>query len=172
MGFFPIPQFSNKDPSTAFKMRGKEFRIDILTPMIGKESEKPVFLPALNTAAQPLRFLNYLVADPVECAIPYDAGILAHVPDPARFALHKLIISTKRDVTRQTKAKKDLAQAAALLEFLWEERRGDVLKAWDTLKYKGRKWTSPVFISLNKIVKESREPFHRIEKYFQETLPE
>lgn len=168
MGFFPIPQFSHKNPSTAFKMRGKEFRIDILTPMIGKESEKPVFLPSLNMAAQPLRFMDYLITDPIDCAIPYDAGILALVPNPARFALHKLIVSDRRDVSRQAKAKKDLTQAAALLEFLWEERRGDLLNAWDDLKHRGKKWRAPVFNSLRKIIKVTAEPFSGIEKYFQD----
>jgi len=60
------------------------------------------------------------------------------VPDPARFALHKLWISTRRPVHEQTKARKDLRQAGDLLELLLEDRPGDVQAAWEALAPHGK----------------------------------
>ena len=42
-------------------------------------------------------------------------------PDPARFALHKLIVSTLRDPSRAAKADKDRRQASVLIDALMEK---------------------------------------------------
>jgi hypothetical protein len=120
-------------PSTSFKIRGRDLRVDFLTPMIGPESTKPVFLPALGVSAHPLRFLHYLIQDPAQAVIVGGPGILVNVPDPARFAFHKLWISGKRPVSEQAKALKDLRQAGDLLEVLLEDRPGDLPPAWEEL---------------------------------------
>lgn len=144
MGFFPIPRLNPKHPSTSFKIQGKQLHVDILTPMIGKELTAPVHLPALKVSAQALRFLDYLIEDPIEAVIPYDAGILVNVPQSARFAFHKLLISTKRDSSFHAKSKKDVAQAGLLFEILLEQRAGEVLLAWEDLKGRGKKWVDPI----------------------------
>jgi hypothetical protein len=40
------------------------------------------------------------------------------LPDPARFALHKLIVSQKRPLKKADKAAKDLQQAVAVIDML------------------------------------------------------
>ncbi|HEX7185704.1 MAG TPA: GSU2403 family nucleotidyltransferase fold protein [Thermoanaerobaculia bacterium] len=133
LGFYPIPALDPRQPSTSFKIRGRELRVDFLTPLAGRDSGKPVFLPALGLSAHPLRFLEYLIENPVQAAIVGGNGILVNVPDPARFALHKLWISRRRPVSEQTKAAKDLRQAGDLLEVLLEDRPADVVGAWEDL---------------------------------------
>jgi hypothetical protein len=133
LGFFPVPAFDPKQPSTSFKIRGRELRVDFLTPLVGRESEEPVFLPALGVAAHPLRFLDYLIENPAQAVVIGGAGILVNVPDPARFAFHKLWISERRPVSEQTKAAKDRRQAGDLLEILLEDRLGDLESAWGAL---------------------------------------
>jgi len=133
LGFFPVPELDPKQPSTSFKIRGRELRVDFLTPMIRRESEAPVFLPGLGVAAHPLRFLDYLIENPAQAVIIGGAGILINVPDPARFALHKLWISERRPVSEQTKAVKDRRQAGDLLEVLLEDRPADLERAWEVL---------------------------------------
>jgi hypothetical protein len=133
LGFFPIPGFEPKHPSTSFKIRGRELRIDFLTPLVGRDSERPVFLPALGISAHPLRFLDYLIESPAQAVVIGGAGILVNVPDPARFALHKLWISERRPVSEQTKAVKDRRQAGDLLEVLLEDRPADLERAWEAL---------------------------------------
>ncbi|HKI02086.1 MAG TPA: GSU2403 family nucleotidyltransferase fold protein [Thermoanaerobaculia bacterium] len=120
-------------PSMSFKIRGRELRVDFLMPMFGRESAKPVFLPALGVSAHPLRFLDYLIREPVQAAVIGGSSILVNVPHPARFAFHKLWISGKRPVSEQTKAIKDLRQAGDVLEVLVSDRPGDLPAAWEEL---------------------------------------
>lgn len=135
LGFLPVPALDPRLPSTSFKIRGRDLRVDFLTPMIGPESSKPVFLPALGVSAHPLRFLHYLIKDPVQAVLVGGSGILVNVPDPARFAFHKLWISGKRPVSEQTKALKDIRQGGDLLEVLLEDRPDDLPPAWEDLAH-------------------------------------
>jgi hypothetical protein len=133
LGFSPVPQLDPRQPSTSFKIRGRELRVDFLTPMRGPESSVPVYLPALGVSAHPLRLLDYLIEPAVEAVVVGGSGVLVNVPDPARFALHKLWISGRRSVAEQSKAAKDLRQAGDLLELLLADRPGDLLLAWEAL---------------------------------------
>jgi hypothetical protein len=45
MGFIPIPKLNHRHPSTSFRVRGKELRVDFLTPMTGKARTQPIHLP-------------------------------------------------------------------------------------------------------------------------------
>lgn len=139
MGFLPVPALDPRRPSTSFKVRGKALRLDLLTP--GREGEGPVPIPRLRAAAQPLPFLELLL-DVTEPAVVIDGGaVLVRVPDPARFALHKLIVAASRPVAMQTKAGKDLAQAADLIEALAQDRPADLIAAWQDVARRGRRWT-------------------------------
>ncbi len=133
LGFAPVPALDPRLPSTSFKIRGRELRVDFLTPLHGPESGKPIFLPAFGVSAHPLRFLGYLIESPAQAVVVGGAGVLVNVPDPARFALHKLWISGRRPVAEQTKAAKDLRQAGDLLELLLDDRPDDVRLAWEAL---------------------------------------
>jgi hypothetical protein len=133
-GFSPVPAFDSRKPSTSFKIRGRDLRVDFLTPLLGRDSEEPVFLPGLGVAAHPLRFLDYLIESPAQAAVVGLEGILVNVPDPARFAFHKLLISQRRPVSEQAKAAKDLRQAGALIEVLLKDRPGDLPIAWEALR--------------------------------------
>jgi hypothetical protein len=133
LGFFPVPPLDARQPSTSFKVRGRELRVDFLTPMQGPDSEAPVFLPALGVSAHPLRFLDYLIESPAQAVVVAGTGILVNVPDPARYALHKLWLAGRRPVSEQTKSVKDLRQAGAVLEVLLADRLGDLLVAWEAL---------------------------------------
>jgi hypothetical protein len=133
LGLSAVPSFDSRKPSTSFKVLGRDLRVDFLTPLLGRESEDPVFLPALGVAAHPLRFLDYLIESPAQAVVVSGSGVLVNVPDPGRFAFHKLWISERRSVSEQTKALKDRRQAGALLETLLADRPGDVLEAWEAL---------------------------------------
>jgi hypothetical protein len=50
----PLPRFSvlsPTHPATAFRVRGTEIDVEILTPMVGKERSKPIKMPVLGIAA-------------------------------------------------------------------------------------------------------------------------
>ncbi len=118
-------------------MNADRLKVEFITPMRGPAEGEPVPLPALGTASQPLRFLDYLIDHEQKAAIPYGGGILVNVPDPARFAWHKLILAERRDMPE--KVRKDLVQAETLFDVLTEDRRDDVRDMWDELSAEGRK---------------------------------
>lgn len=133
-GFFAVPSLNRGHPSTSFKIRGKDLSVSLLTPMRGKPDTTPRPIPALHAMAEPLRFLDYLLEDVQPAAVPVRQGVLVNVPSPARFALHKLVIARRRPPAFSEKARKDQAQAAAVLEVLLEDRPGDITLAADAAR--------------------------------------
>lgn len=146
-----IPGFDPREPSTSFTSRGAGVRLDLVTAMHGSPTAKKVRTPSLGVHAQPLRFLDFLLADPVPAALIYGRGLLVRIPSPARFALHKLIVAHERRPHEANRAHKDRAQAAALLQWLTAERPGDLELAWDEIKRRGRGWSSRVSAQANRL---------------------
>jgi hypothetical protein len=130
--FIAVPELNPRNPSTSFKVRGRDLRVDLLIPG-SREGAPPLHLPHLNAAAQPLVGLAYLLDEVTDAAVVGGAGVLVSVPAPARFALHKLWVSTRRDVSESAKARKDRRQAAQILEVVLSDRPGDVRRAWKDL---------------------------------------
>jgi hypothetical protein len=161
MGFLPIPALNAKSPSTSFKVRGKPLRVDLLTPGRGA-SEKPVFIPRLNAAAQPLNYLDYLLHETDTAAVIESGPVLVNVPAPARFALHKLAVATLRPPTFHARVAKDLHQAAQVLELLTEERPGDISLAWRAAVERGRTWERAVRAGLSRLERSVPEVHARV----------
>lgn len=130
--FAAVPELDPRDPSSSFKVRGRDLRVDLLTP--GRDGARPVLLPHINAAALPLSGLDYLITEAVEGVVLTGPGILVNVPSPARFALHKIWVSQRRNVSEQAKARKDFRQASQLIEILLEDRPGDLAAAWQELR--------------------------------------
>jgi hypothetical protein len=139
MGFFPVPGLSPKEPSTTYAIRGKTLRIDLLTPM-RRGRTAPVFIQRFNAAALPLKYLDYLIQDPVNAVLIAGKPCLVRIPQPARFALHKLIISRQRRASAADKKQKDISQASSLIKLLQEEHPGDLPIARDELFARGESW--------------------------------
>jgi hypothetical protein len=122
----------------AYIARGTaRLKVEFLTPMRGPNEDAPAPLRALGTGATPLRFLDYLIYQDRKAAILHGAGVLVNVPDPARFAWHKLILSQRR--AQPEKVPKDLMQAETLLEVLMIDRPDDVADMWAALAGRGRR---------------------------------
>jgi len=139
MGFLPVPRLNHKEPSTTYSIRKSRLRLDILTPKT-TTSDSPVFIRRFNCAAAPLPYLSYLVENPVQAVIADTEPLLVNVPQPVRYAMHKLIVSQVRDVSAAAKSHKDLFQSNQLLTLLKNERPGDIQPAWDNLVERGPKW--------------------------------
>jgi hypothetical protein len=151
MTFLPVPPspLNPTHPVTSFRVRGTELKLELLTPLRGRERDRPIALPQLNAAAQPLRFLDYLIDDPVQAAVVGGDGVLVNVPQPARFALHKLLIAGRR--SNIDKRRKDLAHAASLCWVLLDDEPADLADAWVALAARGKKWAKGVRDSLVKL---------------------
>ena len=132
--FFAVPGLDSREPSTSFSVRGRDLRVDFLTPAAGsRASTRPVYLPHLRVAAQPLYGLDYVMEQSVDAAVIAGSGILVNVPTPARFAFHKLWVASERPASEAAKARKDLRQAEQVLEVLADDRPDDLTAAWEAL---------------------------------------
>jgi hypothetical protein len=133
--------------------RGRDeiFSVDILSPMRGPETSRIAALPAIRSDAQMLRYLDFLLYQEVNSVALHGAGIPINVPDPTRYALHKLIVSQMRrhdDAQSQAKSRKDLDQAAALITILSKARPHDLKDLWQELCERGPSWREKATRSL------------------------
>tara|TARA_R110002096_G_scaffold17196_1_gene59421 strand:+ start:931 stop:1959 length:1029 start_codon:yes stop_codon:yes gene_type:complete len=129
LGFIEVPTLNPKQPSTSFRIRNRDFRVDVLAPMRGRETARPIKLEPFGTYATPLRHLDYLLEDIQPAVLLYGHGIMINVPAPGRFAVHKCVISQKRGSTAAARIRKDLSQAEQMFQALLELRPSDIALA-------------------------------------------
>ncbi len=143
--FRSMPHMADPIRSTRF-VNGAKLEVEFLTPnRAGDDKQgKPAMMPALGgAAAEPLRFLDFLIYQPVRAVLLHRAGVPVVVPAPGRFAVHKLIVASRRrrDPVGMVKAAKDVAQAGTLFAALGETRRGfEVGEAWAEAWKRGPSW--------------------------------
>jgi hypothetical protein len=118
--------------------------VELLAPNRGPDRDEPVELPALGVHAKPLRFLDFLLTEAISAAVPYRYGVLVNVPQPARYAVHKLIVSTRRTRTAAAKARKDVEQAVALIRVLAHDQPDELARAYEEAKDRGGQWRRAV----------------------------
>lgn len=148
--FHAAPALNDVLGITKFIAKGG-LRVEFLTPNRGSEDfvGKPTPMPALGGAsAEPLRFLDFLIREPVRNILLHKGGVPIVVPDPARFAVHKLIVAARR-TERGGKADKDLAQTESLVEaFEAVGRTDELLAVFDEAWARGQAWREAINTSL------------------------
>ena len=155
MGFIPCVQIhSARKPTSYVAPSRDEWKIDFLTDPRGRDRSSPVLIPRLNIHAQPLEFMGYLLEKSFDALVLDKEPTLVRVPEPAWFALHKLLVASNRDPARQAKAAKDRQQAFELLSFLTAERPRDIDLAAESLRSRGSKWVARVVQEANKFPDE------------------
>lgn len=143
--FREIPSLANPRATTSYS-NAAGFKVEFLTPNRSKDAfgAEPAPMPALGGAhAQPLRYLDFLIHQPVRSVLLHRGGIAVLVPAPERFAIHKLIVSELRrnDRDSSSKARKDLEQATVLIEALTQaSSRLDLGLAYVEARDRGPKW--------------------------------
>lgn len=130
-----IPARADGRLTTTYEAAG--VRVEFLTTNRGADRDAPSRLPALRTEAQGLRMMDYLLRETVPATVLHDAGVAVSVPAPARFAVHKLMVSQRR---AGGKAGKDLAQAGALVRLLAETRPVLLAEALAEARGNGPSW--------------------------------
>lgn len=151
LGFFAVPALDRRRPSTSFKVRGREFRIDVLAPMHGRDTSRPVELKDFQACAEPVRWLDYVLEDIQPVVLLYRHGILINVPAPGRFAVHKCVVSQRRAPAQAVKARKDLEQAAAVFNVLLQDRPGDIQLALDAAERHGERFMTAFHAGLERL---------------------
>jgi hypothetical protein len=151
--FREIPNQTDGRVSTQFVSREK-FKVEFLTPNQGSDdlAGKPVRMPALGGAAAfPLRFLDFLIHQPIRAVLLHGAGVPILIPSPERYAVHKLIVGSRRkkDLDTATKAAKDRLQAKSIMEAMIANRQhadlaSAFMEAWD----RGDHWVAAIRTSM------------------------
>ncbi|MGC6330760.1 GSU2403 family nucleotidyltransferase fold protein [Rhizorhabdus sp. FW153] len=149
--FTPIPSLRPGAPPSRFR-NAEGYLVDLLTPVRSRADRNPMSLVGLEAGAVPLHYLGWLIEDPVPTVALWGAGIAVNVPQPARFAVHKLILAQRRDQANRHKRMKDLDQARALIEVLRDHDRFALADAVSDARSRGRKgWAEHIDRSLNEL---------------------
>jgi hypothetical protein len=135
MGFIP------NQKNTSFKKADEpDFDLDFLTSR-GRAGDAPVTVPRLNLTMQPLRFMELSLQDPMRSTLIARSGpIVVNLPRPQRYALHKLLVYGERPQNQRTKARKDVAQAAALIDYLLIHDTAEIAAMWLDVNARGPGW--------------------------------
>lgn len=135
--FAPVPKL---DPAKSAVYRLPDgFAVDVLTTSRHAGDEETSRLKALNTDATPLRFLDFLLRDTIDAVALHEDGILIRVPAPARFAVHKLMISRRRGPANP-KRRKDIEQAQSLITVLAQDDPFALADAYAEARSRGPEW--------------------------------
>jgi len=163
--FREIPSLANPRATTSFS-NAAGFKVEFLTPNRSKDdfAGEPAPMPALGGAsAQPLRYLDFLIHQPVRSVLLHKGGVAVLVPSPERFAVHKLIVSELRRADRDSasKARKDLEQASVMIEALANSSsRLDLGLAYIEARDRGPKWREALEGAESKLPPEVKERLH------------
>jgi hypothetical protein len=146
-----VMQLDPRRPPSRFR-NAEGYLVDLITPIRTREDSNPVDLPALEAGAAPLQYLAWLIQDAIPTVALWGAGIPVVIPQPARFAVHKLILAQRRDAANRLKRSKDLAQARALIEALTTYDPFALKDALEDARAKGQEgWAEPIARSLQEL---------------------
>lgn len=144
-------------------LRNKDgYQVEFLTPNTSSDDYqgRPATMPSLGrVGAQPLRFLDFLIYQPVPVTLLHGSGVPISIPAPERYAVHKLIIASRRrkDGNGVAKREKDVAQALNLMEALIEIRQGmDLAIAFDEARSRGEAWREGIDKGLDMVKDRDR----------------
>jgi hypothetical protein len=160
--FRALPHVSGSPLSNAFR-NSTGYRVEFLTTNRGSEdyADEPAEMPALGgAAAEPLRFMDFLLRDPVRSILLHGPGVSVVVPAPERYAVHKLIIAGRRlkDAGGLAKQEKDIRQAELLLSAMrLFYRRDTVASAFGEAWERGPAWQSAILDGISMMTKEGQE---------------
>ncbi|NGN41918.1 hypothetical protein G6N74_12640 [Mesorhizobium sp. CGMCC 1.15528] len=160
--FREIPHQADSRFTTQFSTRSG-YKVEFLTPNTGSDNYggRPTPMPALGGAsAQPLRFLDYLTYQPIRAVLLHGAEVPVNIPSPERYAIHKLIIASRRrtDNDGTAKSRKDRAQAATIMEVMIEQRQSeDLADGFMEACDRGTAWQEAIRKSMSQIDDNIRE---------------
>jgi hypothetical protein len=148
--FQSLPGLNPKTLPSHFRARSG-FLVDVLVPQRSRKDTNPVPIPGLQAGGTPLQHLAWLINDPSPAIALYGSGVFVRVPQPARYAVHKLILAQKRH-SDAIKRQKDLAQARSLIEALRGSEPHAFEDAMDDARSQGAKgWSEPIDRSLREM---------------------
>lgn len=143
--FTAVMQLDPKQPVARFRNQ-HGYLVDLLSQTRRRE-ERAVPLPKLAAGAEPLQHLRWLIENPVPAVALWGAGVAVRVPQPARFAVHKLMVAQRRAHDR-AKRQKDLEQADAMMTALHVFDPFALEDAMEDARSQGKSWSKEIDRSL------------------------
>lgn len=134
--FVEVPQLDGRQAATSFKQRGRSrFHVDLLVP--SRDNSFPVVsVPELRAHATGLPYLAYVLGGTqIATLLSREGACPVRVPQPERFALHKVLVSQLRG---GAKGAKDRYQATVLLAAVGETQSGAIAAAFQDLPRSAR----------------------------------
>jgi hypothetical protein len=159
--FREIPDQIDGRRTTAFANKSR-FKVEFLTPNRGSadHDRRPAKMPASGgAAAQPLRFLDYLIHEPVRSVMLHRNGVAVTIPAPERYAIHKFIVAARRGSNKDglLKRSKDIRQADLLMDaFVATRRLSDAALAFSEAWKRGPSWREAISLGLTYLPTERR----------------
>ena len=133
-----------RGPRGYIKLDHPDLIVEFLVPARGKGSDKPYSVPKLGINAEALRFLDFLSENTIRVKVE---DFYLNLPHPANFALHKLIVSQRRD--KEDKAIKDRNIAIEILRALINKEEENIIEK--VFKSLPGKWQKKVIRGLEEI---------------------
>jgi hypothetical protein len=142
MGFSPMIEADPALYGSRFKAREGEFKVEFLTPLAGRDRAtwRRTEIRQLGVPAIPLPFLDYLIEEPLPAVALGRRPVSIRVPQPGRYAVHKLIVAQQREKRFALKAQKDLEQSFDLQRVLKKLDPESLAEAFDDARKKGPGW--------------------------------
>lgn len=135
---------------TAFA-NGAGWRVFLLAANHRAAEGMPV-LPG-ERPAQPLRLLDILTDDPIRAALLHGSGVGVTVPAPARYVMHRLILSSRRREEDFGARERDVRQADLLVEALSLAGRLDELgDAYADISARGAGWRIDLMAGIDRLL--------------------
>lgn len=168
MGFLPITGLTDKSGASYLNPKDPEFRLDFITPL--HREDGPYVHESLGISLQPLKFMEYSL-EGIQQAVIFSGNkaVIVNVPDPARYALHKLLIYGERTGPFKAKLEKDINQVASLLWVLKERHPWTVEEAWLDIQSRGPGWRRRVDQGLTQL--ERKFPQYGFEQWLRSFKP-
>ena len=152
MGFVPVQSLTNY-----VKSDETDLQIDFVTSL-PRGGDTPVLIKSLNATIRPLKFMEFLMAAPIQLSLLSNQGaIVVNAPPPEKYAVHKLLVHGERPQNMRIKAAKDLDQAATLIEYLTENDADALSEAWADMIGLGPGWLSRAELGLKALQKRYPE---------------
>jgi hypothetical protein len=154
--FVAIPSISRPYRATRYRTTDTGYLVEFLTPNRGSNDNQDN--PAEMPAALPMRYLDFLIRDPIRSVILHKGGIPVSVPSPERYAIHKLIVAVVR---REDSAKsaKDIMQAEQIIQTCLARRSYALFEAWVEASERGPAWRANLKRGRERLPQPLRDQF-------------
>lgn len=143
MGFVPV-----NSGTRYVKPDEPDFDLDWLTSRT-RAGDEPVNCRALNVTLQPLRFMELALEAPIPAALLGGTSVIVvNLPAPAAYAVGKLLVAAERTGDSRSKTKKDIAQAAALINYFLQRDPDIIVEMVTQTRARGPAWRKALDLGL------------------------